>query len=274
MKYWLISLLLVHSLNIFGQDLFSIQNTSKYAEYLYNSANFQSALDEYQRLVFLDPTNFEYQYRLIKCYRYTSNYQEAIEHIKTVFCDSIQIPELITSELLNNSILNKAYDSKFDCFGEIKLEDCHLNSFYSGLRNLYTDSLEKAEAILMSCSTPSETNKQLYNAILDYKSSPKKSPLLATSMSAIIPGSGKIYTGYWKDGLVTLAFVTLTAWLSYRGFSKNGSSSVYGWVYGIASFSFYIGNLFGSGKSAHMYNLSRKRDLFNETDKIFRSYID
>lgn len=132
----------------------------------------------------------------------------------------------------------------------------------------------EAEKELMGCSLIANPNRQLYDAILNYRKYPKKSPVIAVGMSAIIPGSGKVYTGYWKDGLIALSFTALTAWQSYRGFSKKGSKSAIGWIYGAASFSFYIGNLFGSGKSAHMYNLRRKQDLFNETDKILHSYID
>ena len=265
---------MITSLNLYGQDLFSIENSAKYADYLYRTANFKTASLEYERLIFLDSTNSKYHYRLVTCYRRTTRFQMAIDYIKHIYCDSAKLPEQFAIELLNSSILNKNPDSIFGCFGKIELKDCHLNAFYNGLRNIYSENFIGAEKSLMTCSTPSASNQQLYNALLDFKNYKDKSPFLAFSMSAIIPGSGKIYTGYWKDGLIAFSFVTLTAWQSYKGFSKKGSRSVYGWLYGTASLSFYIGNLFGSGKSAHMHNLHRKQDLFNETDKIFHTYID
>jgi hypothetical protein len=92
-----------------------------------------------------------------------------------------------------------------------------------------------------------------------------KKPGLAALMSTIIPGSGKVYTKNWKDGLISFMLVGLNSWQAYRGFNKYGQSSVYGWVFAGLAGGFYIGNIFGSHKSAKKYNAKLDEDLYDET---------
>ncbi|NJK95022.1 MAG: hypothetical protein HC830_14870 [Bacteroidetes bacterium] len=92
---------------------------------------------------------------------------------------------------------------------------------------------------------------------------------LALTFSVVIPGAGKAYSGYWKDGLISLMFVAATGWQSYRGFDRNGSSSVSGWIWGSISTGFYLGNIYGSFKSAKRFN-NRQNELLH---KHAESYI-
>gem|GEM_PF-1373196 len=76
-----------------------------------------------------------------------------------------------------------------------------------------------------------------------------KSPFIAGAMSAVIPGSGKIYAGDLSSGLSTLLIVgalgamTAEAWakLGIRDWRTIGLASVFG--------VFYIGNIYGSALS-------------------------
>ena len=99
-----------------------------------------------------------------------------------------------------------------------------------------------------------------------------KKPGISIAMSAIIPGSGKFYSGYWKDGLIAFIFVTASAYQSYRGFSKNGIESVYGWIFGGLATGFYIGNLYGSGKAANEHNSVFRHKLHHQVEEVFDSY--
>lgn len=76
-----------------------------------------------------------------------------------------------------------------------------------------------------------------------------KKPWLAAFYSGLIPGLGKVYTGEWKDGLYACAVVSAFSWLTYRFAEKKGFSP-YTVLYGSMAFSFYIGNIYGSWKSA------------------------
>lgn len=96
------------------------------------------------------------------------------------------------------------------------------------------------------------SNAELLNFYNRKKNMPHKSPAAAGIMSAIIPGSGKIYTGEIGDGITSLIATGLFAYLSYDNFNKDRNTR--GWVFGgIAGF-FYAGNIYGSAQSALIYN--------------------
>ena len=56
-----------------------------------------------------------------------------------------------------------------------------------------------------------------------------RSPFLAGTLSAFVPGAGRLYTGRLGDALASLFTVGLTGWQAYDGFRRDGISSAKGW---------------------------------------------
>jgi TM2 domain-containing membrane protein YozV len=71
-------------------------------------------------------------------------------------------------------------------------------------------------------------------------------------MSALIPGSGKIYLGEIGDGITAFIATSLLAFLSYDNFSHNHNFR--GWLFAGLGFFFYAGNVYGSVAAAQIYN--------------------
>lgn len=90
---------------------------------------------------------------------------------------------------------------------------------------------------------------------------PMKSPLLAGLLSTVIPGLGKVYTGYPTDGLLSLISIATFSYASYDGFSSGGSSSTRGWVFGALAGGLYLGNIYGSALSASIVRDEATRQL-------------
>ena len=118
-------------------------------------------------------------------------------------------------------------------------------------------------------STDLEIFPELKKILLYKNQVKKKSPLLAGIASTLLPGLGKLYTGYHKDALASFLFVGLNSYLSYRGFQKREIKSGYGWIYSLAGFSFYVGNIYGSAKSAKTRNKQSKKDLYEKLDNLY-----
>jgi len=93
-----------------------------------------------------------------------------------------------------------------------------------------------------------------------------KSVLIATIFSAFIPGSGKIYAGRTNDGIYSFVSVGVSAWQAYDGFRNKGTNSVKGWIYGILGSSLYLGNIYGSAVSVHIYNNKLDESIINRTN--------
>jgi TM2 domain-containing membrane protein YozV len=88
-----------------------------------------------------------------------------------------------------------------------------------------------------------------------------KSPALAGTLSAIIPGSGKMYVGEWGDGITALLVTSLFAFLAYDNFQADHTTRA--WIFtGLGAF-FYAGNIYGSVASAQIFN-ARIEFEFNE----------
>jgi TM2 domain-containing membrane protein YozV len=83
---------------------------------------------------------------------------------------------------------------------------------------------------------------------------PRKSGVTAGVLSALIPGSGKIYVGKVGDGLFSLVTISFTVWQAIDGFDERGSRSTKGWIYGALSGGFYAGNVYGSVLAARQFN--------------------
>lgn len=87
----------------------------------------------------------------------------------------------------------------------------------------------------------------------------RRSPALAASMSAVLPGSGRAYCGRWGDALVSLIAVggtiggAIALWDDDRSFAIG---------LGVTGAFFYGGNVYGSWAGANWFNEERHRELY------------
>ena len=115
--------------------------------------------------------------------------------------------------------------------------------------------------------------KNLEQLARDGLNRPAKSQALAGILSAILPGSGKLYCGRKYDALYTLCVLTSSAWLSYRGFRDDGIESIKGWSFGVLTAFFYGGNIYGSCIAANIYNEKVEQALHNRMGFAVRYWI-
>ena len=101
---------------------------------------------------------------------------------------------------------------------------------------------------------------------IDYYPSPnKKSPLFAATLSAILPGSGRVYGGRLiMDGVYGLLLSSLAIQVAYRSI-KNGSalSPFYSGIALIA----YGGEIYGAYRTANYYQSDTKSEPKNIKEK-------
>ncbi len=88
-----------------------------------------------------------------------------------------------------------------------------------------------------------------------------RSPVLGGLMSAVIPGSGKVYAGRWMDGLQAFSMIAAPAYNAYYHFSKNGAGSVRGWIWAAVGAWFYLSDIYGSVKAVNDYNAMQKNKV-------------
>ncbi|MEI7812136.1 MAG: hypothetical protein WCJ01_06875 [Ignavibacteria bacterium] len=93
---------------------------------------------------------------------------------------------------------------------------------------------------------------------------PAKSPVLASMLSAIIPGGGQFYSGHYVDALQAFTFVAAFGFTSYIAYqndkTKNSNFLLTGISLSITGL-FYSANIIGAERTTTYYN-QRQRELF------------
>jgi tetratricopeptide (TPR) repeat protein len=97
--------------------------------------------------------------------------------------------------------------------------------------------------------------QRMTEGIEEIKDLPHRSPALAGLMSGLLPGSGHLYAGDLKDGL--LAFLVTGALIA--GSVEAWDQEVYGvaGLVSVAALTFYLGNIYGAVNSAYLANQER-----------------
>lgn len=93
---------------------------------------------------------------------------------------------------------------------------------------------------------------------LKYKSS------TVAGILSIIPGVGYAYTGHKQTALTALLVNGLLTYATYSNI-KNENYGM-GILTGVFNLSFYIGNIYGSTKSAHRYNEKQKKSIISKLE--------
>ena len=257
----------------FAQNLYDREHSQKYAEYLFSSRQHTLAAEEFERLVYFDRNNFSFKYYLIKSYRLSGDFNSGINRVYSFYGSSLDTmphqmaTEYMKLELLSDSLpVVRAFIQQNNRVLPVKkdvIQSCYLllNGNYNQANLLAGDAAAKNPGFPGDLKILSEKAARIKF----------KSPVIAASFSAIIPGTGKFYTKNWADGVVSMLFVAANAWQAYRGFNEHGIKSTYGWTFASLSASFYIGNIFGAVKAAKRYNKNKRNEIDNQVFDFVRS---
>jgi len=260
----IIALLLGIASHSFCQNLYDLAHSRQYAAFLEQSQQYDLAAMEFERLLFMEPGNIEFRKHLVKAYRFSDQYSMGISRINSWYpgeiSDTLVFQEYIKLNMLNgtfNDALLSLQKQTILPKGEAKyyqLAGIVLQKNWQGSKEFAGKNPDEQWPGFSELSTMVQKHE-----LIKFRK-----PGIALGLSTLVPGLGKVYTKDWKDGVISFLFVAGNAFQAYRGFSKDGISSVYGWIFGTLSFGFYTGNLYGSWKSAKNFNLRSEEDLYHE----------
>ncbi|WP_428657057.1 hypothetical protein [Runella sp.] len=173
----------------------------------------------------------------------------------------IQHPNYITSRFLEEfgHTFSKRYEKADTILTDLKVVD----SLHIALKNLQLAgvSLLRRDTVRFSTyqaqftgkyfafSQEEEVMKQSFESLKKHR---RKSPVVAGLMSAIIPGTGKMYAGKLGQGVITLIQNAALGFQAYEAYRKDGWKSPRFLLYsGLFTF-FYVGNIWGSVLTVHI----------------------
>jgi len=253
-------------INIQAQNIHDLNHSKQFADYLFKTHQYSLAAEEYERIAFLEPENLQNKYLLITSYRKAQEYQQALTRFNIFFYNNLSnIPADFAEEYVKLLLLTRQDSLALSYLNTNESLNQELKQNYQLSALLLQKKWNDAFNFAMSYPVTNEKmNSQLHLLAFEAKRIKYKSPALAGFMSAVVPGTGKFYTKYWKDGIIAMLFVGLNAWQAYRGFDKYGKKSAYGWIFAGLSATFYLGNIYGSVKSAKKYNKNLDNELYQK----------
>ena len=259
--FFLVSLLVYPQSSTF--DFHSPENIKIFADYLFCEGDYLRAIEQYGLLKNnLDNDTIDFKvmigYSQLGLYKESNNIFERFNYKSVFYSDGYLL-----------SLKNKLLDEKreFDYPSIPTFDSTQWKSF----NKLFPVSMLYANEPIVSkenfVSIFDEDERDQISLLYDQKFNPPyKSSALAGILSAIIPGSGKMYVGEWGDGITALAVTSLFAFLAYDNFRADHTTRA--WIFtGLGAF-FYAGNIYGSVASAQIFN-ARIDFEFNNGLKLF-----
>ncbi|MBN2041903.1 MAG: hypothetical protein JW864_17845 [Spirochaetes bacterium] len=129
--------------------------------------------------------------------------------------------------------------------------------------------IEKADQYLKDTFGRYSTD-DLKHSVNMYHELGLKSKWLSVSMSALLPGSGQIYSGRVMDGILSFLAVAGTAYGSYYCYRNNEKPLAF--TLSFFTGLFYAGNLYGAYNSSEFANLHLKRNFNKQLIKKYDLY--
>jgi len=273
--------LFIFNYNLTGKlNYFTPENILRFANFLYNEKEFEYAISEYKRYLYLFPdlpdnTDLIY-YKIGTSYLHLKKFNNSIFYFNTII--SNYPSSIYTSKSFYNIAYSYFMQKKYkNSIGYIEsninnITDTSVKKKINMLKivnYIYMKKFNKAEQEWNKLNNL-EKNKNfvtLKEIIDSSKRIKKKNRVLSGVLSTIIPGAGKIYCNRTLDGIFSFVVIGLLAYQSYDGFKKDGIESVKGWIGASIGCALYIGNIYGSIVAVNVYNFQQEKNFFKNVDK-------
>ena len=236
-----------------------------FANHLFERGHYYQAVTEYERFIYFNPNHPSVPNALLKiafCYKLGEQYDKAIELFRN-----------LVDEYHNQEVGGKAAYQVGECYlesGDYELALIEFENFIEDNPNhlltekakwemawtyIYLEEYSSAEKRLFLIKKDSlyqKPSQELAGALKQLPHLPRKSPLMAGVLAAVIPGAGHFYMGKKKQAIFSFITNALLFYGAYEAFA----SEIYA-VGGLVSFfslNYYSGNIFGALNSAHKFN--------------------
>ncbi len=245
MKKILIAIFFVTTINLFAQDMLSVQ--MDYANNLFESKLYFDAVTEFKRLQFFD-SNKMYEYdsnlKIGVSYKKGAKFDKAVEHLTKSINSARSEDERFEAEieLVKANILRKTTDNALNIISQLEgkyITRQKRNELYywRGWTYMFADNWKMA-AFEFDRIDPNHELKILSQNV----EGDKYSESLATILSIFIPGSGQIYTGRYLSGLMSLGWNVLWGYTVFNAVDAERTFDA-AIVTGLLWERFYRGNI-------------------------------
>lgn len=257
-----------------------LQKLVPFADYLFDKGEYYRAITEYHRYLFscLDCHEAPYaEWKIAMAYQNGDQPTDARLHAQNVIKLFPQSPYAVNAPVL----IAASYRAEeryslaaieLDQFGtkyiqEYRGQEAILLASLQYLRAEDTTSAKEILSELPETSPLSNEAQKLINEIDLLNDLPQKNPLLAGSLSAIIPGAGQFYIGKKSDGFIAFVLNGLLLYATYSAFENE--EYVTGGLLAVIESGWYFGNIYNAMNGAHQYNRNQRVSVLDNLDLQF-----
>ena len=264
-----------YSLSSFAEPVITISADKQiqFAEHYFRTGEYFRAIGEYKRFIHFFPDDHRQEFAMYKIglsYFNGKKFQEAIDSFNTLLTKfpETNVRTKVRFRISECFIKLKDYLKAIGCLNDIAADtakniDIADQAYYRcGWVFLEMSQWEEAED---SFRLISKKNRDKYRlTTLSQEMSKKKdlktkSPMTAGILS-IIPGTGHLYCGRYKDA--TLAFILNTAMIYAACEAFDNNLDALGGIITFFELGFYSGNIYSAVNCAHKYNRNANNHLF------------
>ncbi len=203
-------------------DYHSPQNIKKFADYLFCEGDYIRAVEEYtsvKNIFHSDTINL----KIMLCYSNLNLHNQVFEsylnEIYFEYGEDAQKLYLKNSFLVDSSVFHANLSNNLFPFDM----DQAVANYFLKLKSVYYIETRSNEIKKEELLKPFDMiQRKEVEPFINLSINPEyKSPALAGILSAVIPGSGKMYVGEWGDGITGLLLTGLFAFLAYDNFHSR-----------------------------------------------------
>ena len=236
-------------------NLYSDYSRLQYAVHLESTGDFGEAAGEWQGLYRIS-RNDSHLLSAARAWRLDRHPARALALLDSALAgsDLIRQTELFNAERRYNETLLGRYTTD-------PLEPAEDTTIRQLLALMIAGRAWQAEAYYLAHQAAIDANSDLGLQLLNTELVQRKkhSKFLAGLLGAVLPGSGKLYSGHAVDAFQAFMAVGLNGVMALVAYRDLGSRSFWPWFFGGMGAGFYLGNIVGS-----VNTVKRDEALFNK----------
>lgn len=280
-----LAFLMTSPCGVWGGDLGDCEKQFAFAENLFEESDFYRAIGEYKRLTFLCPGSESLcekaYFKIGLSYFRAQRWQNAIDALDLFLAhypDSSVASEALYLKGMSEKNLS-LYDRALSTFqGVIETggEEYRAKAIYqSGLVLADMEQWERAGEMFTRVpegSTLYDSAGVFSAGLANIGNLPHKSPAVAGTLAAVLPGAGHLYTGRSMDALVAFLLNGAFIWSAVELFDDE--KYVTGAIVTFFELGWYGGNIYSAIGSAHKFNKRTQRDFIKGLrERVSISYL-
>lgn len=236
-----------------------------FANYLFEKGHYYQAVTEYERFIYFNPNHSSVPAARLKiayCYKLGEQYVRALELFRN-----------LVDEYYDQEVGKEAAYQVGECYSLEEDYELALIEFENFVRDnphhplaekakwemawahIYLENYSSASSQLLLVKEDSPYQKpsqELTRALEELPHLPRKSPLVAGLLAAVIPGTGHLYMGKKRQAFSSFITNALLFFGTYQAFGKEVYAA--GGFLAFFSINYYSGNIFGALNDTHKFN--------------------